>query len=205
MPYVIALTNDILILSVRKQKRSRQSEVRSQLVDMIIMLGNHARNAFENNSEKGCLESNFVSNLPGTNSNRKEFRSVLNSNRSLENEKTLENTGILSEKLNSLMTEKSDDMKSSLTSHILQAINVTIFERFFPQLLQLSSEGIGRQSNLKMNLMSPELDRNPKGELNCEKCQNHAKMGFINATLKHIIDKVLWTHRNIYDTVVTSD
>ena len=66
------------------------------------------------------------------------------------NERFLENSGILSEELSSQMTRKLEEITTSLNSHILQANDAAISEKVIPQL-QLSLGVLGYGSNEKMD------------------------------------------------------
>ena len=86
------------------------------------------------------------------------------------------------------MTKKFDEMKSNSKLFDLQAIDVAISKKVIPQL-QMSIEGLECGLGIKVNLLSPGLERKPKLELG--NVRNVPKQILFNVSLVNFRDKAL--------------
>ena len=75
------------------------------------------------------------------------------------------------------MSRKLENMKSSLKSHILQAIEAALSEKVIPRI-QLSLKRIGRRLNAIVGLKPPGLRKNREVEVDCGKRQKQHKTNF---------------------------
>ena len=122
-----------------KKKRSRQSDVMSDIENLDVMLGAYSRNDLvedENNTEPEVdLESGRLQRSEGqTESN---FRSLLNTNPSENSEITVETNRLINSEISSQMSRKLEELKTDLNSHIFDVINSALEERVLPSIKTL--------------------------------------------------------------------
>ena len=126
--------------STRKQKarekRSRQSDVMSDIENLDIMLGNYHESdqvRDENLSDTGLNLESRKSNKE-VNSISGNFRTLLNTNVSENSEITVETSGAINSEISLQMSRKLEEMRSDLNSHISNAIDSAIEERVIPSI-----------------------------------------------------------------------
>ena len=109
-----------------KEKRSRQSDVMSDIENLDVMLGNYANSDIrvQDTVDQKLTLSQVESN----------YRSLLNTNLSENSEITVETSRAISSEISSQMSRKLEEMKSDLNSHILEAINSAIDEKILPSI-----------------------------------------------------------------------
>ena len=126
--------------SIRKQKargkRSRQSDVMSDIASLDVMLGSYQTDDCEV-PERNCenemdLKSTRQEEI--MNQNDSEFRSDLNTNISENSELTEENSKAINSQTSSQMSVKLEELKSDLNLHILDVINSAIEEKVKPSI-----------------------------------------------------------------------
>ena len=115
--------------STRKQKarekRSRQSDVKSDIENLDIMLGNYHES--EQVRDKNLSDTGL--NLDSRKSNKEvnsisgNFRTLLNTNVSENSEITVETSRAINSEISSQMSRKLEEMRSDLNSHISNAID----------------------------------------------------------------------------------
>ena len=126
--------------STRKQKarekRSRQSDVMSDIENLDIMLGNYHESdqvRDENLSDTGLNLDSRKSNKE-VNSISGNFRTLLNTNVSENSEITVETSRAINSEISSQMSRKLEEMRSDLNSHISNAIDSANEERVIPSI-----------------------------------------------------------------------
>ena len=125
--------------STRKQKarekRSRQSDVMSDLENVDIMLGNYSRNELDSQLGERETELNLESNgLQTANPISEDFRSLINTNSRENSEITIETARLINNEITSQVTRKLDEIISDLNTQISEVINSAISEKVLPSI-----------------------------------------------------------------------
>ena len=146
-----------------KEKRSRQSDVMSDLEDMYVMLGNYPGNRSDEELIKH-IETDSRSN--GTRSdmarNCEDFRSLLNTENRIENEVTIDTSRFLSTEISQQMSRKLDEFKRELNTQITESICSAIQETIHP--LQMSMSGLNSGLGTNVDSRSSRLSRSTEGK-----------------------------------------
>ena len=133
----------LVMPSTRKQKakerRSRQSDIMSDIENLDVMLGSYQRDNCEAQLGNDEGEIYFRSTRQEENANQKnqnenDYRSYLNTNLSENSCLTVETIRAISSELSSQMSRKFEEMQSSLNSQILDVINTEIDTRVLPSI-----------------------------------------------------------------------
>ena len=131
-----------------KIKRSRQSDVMSDIENLDVMLGNFQGNDQVRDEHVSDADFDLVSmreqgemNLVGEN-----FRLLLNTNVSENSRITVEISRAIISEIFSQMSRNFEEMKSTLNSHILDAINSPIEDKVIPSI----KNAVGRQNSAKI-------------------------------------------------------
>ena len=141
-----------------KEKRSRQSDVMSDIENLDVMLGAYSRNDLvedENNTEPEVdLESGRHQRSEGQTENN--FRSLLNTNPSENSEVTVETNRLINSEISSQMSRKLEELKTDLNSHILDVINSALEERVLPSIKNaLETKNSAKNVNLDLRSDGP--------------------------------------------------
>ena len=107
--------------STRKQKardkRSRQSDVMSDLENVDIMLGNYSRNELDSQLGERETELDLESDgLQAANPISEDFRSLVDTNSRENSEITIETARLINNDITSQVTRKLDEIRSDLNS-----------------------------------------------------------------------------------------
>ena len=108
-----------------KEKRSRQSDVLSDIENLDVMFGSYQRYNSEVQNRASENEIDLESNRreDSSNLNENDYRSYLNTHISENSGMTVETNRAISSEISSQMSRKLEEMQTSLNSHILDAIN----------------------------------------------------------------------------------
>ena len=119
-----------------KEKRSRQSDVMSDIENLDVMLGNYINSDIRGQNTVDQLEIDPESSRrqQGFGQEESNYRNLLNTNLSENSEITAETSRAISSEISSQMSRKLEEMKSDLNSHILEAINSAIDEKILPSI-----------------------------------------------------------------------
>ena len=119
-----------------KEKRSRQSDVMSDIENLDVMLGNYANSDIRDRDIVDQIEIDPESSRrqQGIDQEESNYRSLLNTNLSENSEITVETSRAISSEISSQMSRKLEEMKSDLNSHILEVINSAIDEKILPSI-----------------------------------------------------------------------
>ena len=119
-----------------KEKRSRQSDVMSDIENLDVMLGKYANSDFRDRDIVDQIEIDPESNRrqQGIDQEESNYRSLLNTNLSENSEITVETSRAISSEISAQMSRKLEEMKSDLNSHILEVINSAIDEKILPSI-----------------------------------------------------------------------
>ena len=136
--------------STRKQKarekRSRQSDVMSDIENLDVMLGSYQR---ENNEFRGENNENTLDQRSdereGQDRNVEDYQTFLNNNPSENSCLTIETSRVISSEISSQMSRKFQEMQTSLNSQILDVINTAIDTRVLPSI----KNAVRRQNSAK--------------------------------------------------------
>ena len=117
-----------------KEKRSRQSDVMSDIENLDVMLGNYANSDIRDLDIVDQIEIDPESSRrqQGIGQEESNYRSLLNTNLSENSEITVETSRAISSEISPQMSRKLEEMKSDLNSHILEVINSAIDEKILP-------------------------------------------------------------------------
>ena len=147
-----------------KEKRSRQSDVMSDLESMNVMLGNNP----ENQSDVDLNENVEVdSRSNGTKTdmvrNCEDFRTLLTSEDRNRCGTTMETNRLISEEISYQMNRKTDELKRNLDTQITESINSAIHDSILPSIQNsLSGQNSGLGTNVDSR--SSRLSRNTEGK-----------------------------------------
>ena len=119
-----------------KEKRSRHSDVMSDIENLDVMLGNytHGENRDQEAIEQIEIDPESGRRQQALDQNEPNYRSLLNTNLSENSEITVETSRMINSEISSQMSRKIEVMKSDLNSHILEVINSAIEERILPSI-----------------------------------------------------------------------
>ena len=156
------------MLSTRKQKarekRSRQSDVMSDLENMNVMLGNYQENQSDVDPNEN-VEVDLRSNGTRTDMvrNSEDFRTLLTSEDRNRREMTMETNRLISEEISHQMNRKIDELKRNLDTQITESINSAIHDSILPSIQRsLSGQNSGLGTNVDSR--SSRLSRNTEGK-----------------------------------------
>ena len=141
-----------------REKRSRQSDVISDIENLDVMLGKYQEGdgvRDENLSNTDFdLESRRLQRE--TNSISRNFRSFLNTNTSEKSEITAETSGAINSEISSQMSRKLEEKKTDLNSHFLNAIDSAIEKKVIPSIRNaLESQNSTENTNLYLRSDGP--------------------------------------------------
>ena len=171
-----------------KEKRSRHSDVMSDIENLDVMLGNYTNSENRYQEAIDQIEIDPESGRRQQDLDQKEsnYRSLLNTNLSENSEITVEPSRMINSEISSQMSRKIEEMKSDLNSHILEVINSAIEERILPSIenviasnreakstkWDLRSDGRHQDRNIQMTQNSdPESHGRHKGKF-CQQVQD---------------------------------
>ena len=119
-----------------KEKRSRQSDVMSDIENLDVMLGNHQeKEQFrEGNVSDREIDLESEGQQKDANPLERNFRSLLNTNLSENSEFTAETSRAINSEISPQMSRKLEGLKSDLNSHILEVINSAIEGKVIPRI-----------------------------------------------------------------------
>ena len=119
-----------------KEKRSRQTDVMSDIENLDVMLGNYSKSEIMDQDIVGHIEVDSESRgqRHGLGQTDGNYRLLLNTNPSENSEITVEASRMINSEIRSQMSRKLEKKKSDLNSHILEAINSAIEEKILPSL-----------------------------------------------------------------------
>ena len=119
-----------------KEKRSRQSDMMSDIENLDVMLGNYSNSEIRDRNTVDQIEIDPESSRrqPGFSHEESNYRSLLNTNLSENSEITVETSRAISSEISSQMSRKLEEMKSDLNSHIMEVINSAIDEKILPSI-----------------------------------------------------------------------
>ena len=123
--------------STRKQKarekRSRQSDVMSDIENLDVMLGSYQR---ENSESRNEIEENTLDQRSDRREelvrNENDYQSYLNPNPSENSCLTVETSRAISSEISTQMSKKFEEMQTNLNAQILDAINAAIENKVLP-------------------------------------------------------------------------
>ena len=119
-----------------KEKRSRQSDIMSDIENLDVMLGNYSNSEIRDQNTVDQIEIDPESSRrqPSFSHEESNYRSLLNTNLSENSEITVETSRAISSEISSQMSRKLEEMKSDLNSHIMEVINSAIDEKILPSI-----------------------------------------------------------------------
>ena len=117
------------------EKRSRQSDVMSDLENVDIMLGSYSRNELDSQLGESETELDLESNgLQTANPISEDFRSLINTNSREYSEITIETARLINNEITYQVTWKLDEIRSDLNTQILEVVNSAITEKVLPSI-----------------------------------------------------------------------
>ena len=146
-----------------KEKRSRQSDVMSDLENMNVMLGNYSWNRSDEEFNEN-IEMDSMSNGTRTDMvrNCEDFRTILSSDDRIRSEIPVETTRYIADEISQQMSRKLDELKRNLNTQITESINSAIHDSILPSIQNsLSGQNSGLETNVDSR--SSRLSRNTEG------------------------------------------
>ena len=159
--------------STRKQKarekRSRQSDVMSDIENPDVMLGSYQRenNEFRSENNENTLDQRS-DEREGQDRNVEDYQTLLNNNPSENSCLTIETSRAIKSEISSQMSRKFQEMQTSLNSQILDVINTAIDTRVLPSI----KNAVKRQNSAKntnLDLRSDGLHEDTAAPENSQK------------------------------------
>ena len=119
-----------------KERRSRQLDIMSDVENVDVMLGSYSRCDEENNisENEGNLDSGSSRPQQSSNVIGEDFRSLLNTNSRENSEITIETTSLINEEISNQMSRKLNEVKTSLSSQVQEAITAAITNTVLPAI-----------------------------------------------------------------------
>ena len=146
-----------------KEKRSRQSDVMSDIENLDVMLGNYQRENEENNDD-GELDHRSIRRDEIPNGNDNEFRTFSNINPSENSCLTVETSKAISSEISSQMSKKLEEMQTSLNSQVSDVINSAIETRVLPSIKNaVKSQNLTKNTNLDLRSDGPHPSNSSQG------------------------------------------
>ena len=215
--------------STRKQKakerRSRRSDIMSDIENLDVMLGSYQRDTCEtqNGNDEGEIDLRSTRHEENANQNGNDYRSYLNTNLSENSCLTVETSRAISSEVASQMSRKFEEMQSSLNSQILDVINTAIDTRVLPSIknavrrqasakntsLDLRSDGLHQdntvqeisQKDLRSNRLHPEnANKSSQGAQNEFPKLISIKSNQTNHSRENLVDSQQSDDESGYDT-----
>ena len=149
-----------------KQKRSRQSDVMSDLENMNVMLGNYPGSRSDEELNEN-IEVDSRSDGTRTDVVRKyeDYRTLLSSDDRIDSEIPVETTRFIADEIAQQISRKLDELKRNLNTQITESINSAIHDSILPSIQNsLSGQNSGLETNVDSR--SGRLSRNTKGRKN---------------------------------------
>ena len=147
-----------------KEKRSRQSDVMSDLEIVDTMLGNYPRNELDSQLGERKTELDLESNdLQAANPISEDFRSLINTNNRENSEITIDTASLKIMTITSQVTRKLDQIRSDLNTQILEVINSAITETVLPSIQNVLGVQ-NSESNAITDPQSGRLNRSPEDQ-----------------------------------------
>ena len=130
-----------------KEKRSRQSDVMSDLENMNMMLGNYSGNHSDEELNKNPdLDSRSNGTRIDMVRNCEDFRTLLNPEDRTTGDISVETTRLITDEKTQQMLRKVDELKRDLNSQITESINSAIHDTILPSIQNSLS---GQNSGLR--------------------------------------------------------
>ena len=119
-----------------KEKRSRQSDVISDIENLDVMLGSYQRDNCDVQDRTSENEMDLESNRreESSNHNENDYRSYLKTNISEKSGLTVGTRRAIRSKISSQISRKLEEMQTNLITHILEAINTVIERKVLPSI-----------------------------------------------------------------------
>ena len=119
-----------------KDKRSRQSDVLSDIENLDVMLGNYPESEIRDhdNVEQIDIDPESGRRQQNIGQNGDNYQKLMNTNLSENSEITVETSRMINSEISSQMSRKLVEMKSDLNSHILEVLKTAIEEKILPSI-----------------------------------------------------------------------
>ena len=125
-----------------QEKRSRQSNVMSDMKNVDIMLGSYSRSGLDSQLD---LDHEAEGPQQNFNGNSEDFRSFLITNSRERSEMTIETARMVKNEITNQVSKKLDKMKAELNSQLMTAMNSAITDRintsFFSKYIRDARQG----------------------------------------------------------------
>ena len=117
-----------------KERRSRQSDLMSDIENLDVMLVSYQRDDCEiqNGNVQVEIDPRSIDQEESSNPNENDYRSYLNANPSENSCLTVETSKAISSEISTQMSKKFEEMQSSLNSQILDVITLRLRPRCYP-------------------------------------------------------------------------
>ena len=141
-----------------KEKRSRQSDVMSDIDSLDVMLGSYQsdNSEMQDSTSENEIDSESIRREGSSNQNENNYRSYLNTNLSENSCLTVETSRAISSEISTQMSRKFEEMQTNLNSQILDAINAAIEDKVLPGIKNaVKSQSSAKNTNLDLRSDGP--------------------------------------------------
>ena len=152
-----------------KEKRSRQSDVMSDMENLDVMLGSYQteRNEFRSENNENTVDQGS-NEREGQDQNVDDYQTFLNNNPSESSCLTIETSRAISSEISSQMSRKFQEMQTNLNSQILDVINTAIDTRVLPSIKN-AVRGQNSAKNINLDFRSNGLHQDTAAPGNSQK------------------------------------
>ena len=141
-----------------KEKRSRQSDVMSDIDNLDVMLGSYQRqnSEIENERNENDIDQRSGGREGILNQVENDYRNYLNTNLSENSCLTVETSRAISSEISSQMSKKLEEIQANLKSQILDVINSAIEDKVLPSIkIAVKSQNSDKNTNLDLRSDGP--------------------------------------------------
>ena len=158
-----------------KERRSRRSDLMSDIENLDVMLGSYQRDNCEiqNGNDDDEIDPRSIGREESPNQNENDYRTHLNANPSENSCLTVETSRAINSEISTQMSRIFEELQSSLKSQILDVTNTAIEIRVIPKM-QLAGKiqrkmqiwTIGQMDCIKV-MRCRKILRRTYGQINC--------------------------------------
>ena len=130
-----------------KERRSRRSDLMSDIENLDVMLGSYQRDNCEiqNGNDDDEIDPRSIGREESPNQNENDYRTHLNANPSENSCLTVETSRAINSEISTQMSRIFEELQSSLKSQILDVTNTAIEIRVIPSI----KNAVSRQNSAK--------------------------------------------------------
>ena len=184
-------------LRQKAEKKSRQSDVMSDMENLVVMLGIYSINAVDSQLSENEENMDRSSNERQTNGNQSgdDFRTLLNTNSVGNSDITSETVRMISSDITNQVSSKMNEFKVILNLHNRETVEKPISDQVLPTIRETLGK-IRSAARPNVDLTSSERHRSP--EMHCRK-KGWENIPELNNLLVIKIITILRTHLSLME------